>query len=467
MTSFARCVTITLALLLWGPGSVRAQGDECEVIRSGVMNIYNSGDQEMVFIGGGAAFRCPDGTTIESDSVARFTATGLIEFIGRVRYTDAENILTADYVRYLEAEQQAIAQGDVVLTDRSTGSVIQGPVMNYFQATETRPESLVRMASGRPHAVLVSVSRADSTAQDTTIVDADAMDIIGRERFEGRGDVEMQRADVLGVGDEAWYDRSTGALQLWRDARLVSEEYTLSGDTVRGITNDLDELQELTAVLNGRLDGRDVNVEAPLIRLFFKEGEVDRLVAVGEPVPEPDELGPEALEPVLDPTTQAAANSTDFRLTADSIDVLAPRQNLERVIAVGRAYGERLGDDLANANVPAVAARDWMRGDTVIATFVEAPMDPEATDTTASRMDVDRVIAVGVAARARSAYRVRDDEDPEATNGINYLLAQRITIHMVDGAVSNVEADGNVQGMYLEPSDLARVSGQGGEGRSP
>jgi hypothetical protein len=215
------------------------------------------------------------------------------------------------------------------------------------------------------------------------------------------------------------------------------------GDTVRGRTNDLNEIEELTALRSARLDGTDITVEAPLIRLFFTNGEVQRLVAAGELV------DAEAEGARLDPSTRAVATSADFRMTADSIDAIAPRQVLDRVVAVGNAYGERLGDEMADASVPAIAARDWLRGDTVIAVFAEAEqVEPDSA--MASGMQVDHVIAVGVTERATSTYRVRDQANPDAEPGINYMLARRITIQLTDQGVETVMAEGDVQGMYLQ-----------------
>jgi hypothetical protein len=426
------------------PAVASAQGADCYIVDSGTTNMFNARTpQELVFIGGGARFRCPNGVTIASDSVARYTGQGLIEFVGNVRYTDEENVLTAAYVRYVETDRSAIAQGDVVLTDRTTGSVIEAPLMNYYQPGPNREEALIRIPSGRPHARLVSVADTDTTRRDTTIVDADRMDITGRSRFDAWGTVELTRSDVVGLGEEASWDRETGNLRLAVSARLTAEDYVLMGDTVRGRTNDLNEIEELTALRSARLDGTDITVEAPLIRLFFTNGEVQRLVAAGELV------DAEAEDARLDPSTRAVATSADFRMTADSIDAIAPRQVLDRVVAVGNAYGERLGDEMADASVPAIAARDWLRGDTVIAVFAEAEqVEPDSA--MASGMQVDHVIAVGVTERATSTYRVRDQANPDAEPGINYMLARRITIQLTDQGVETVIAEGDVQGMYLQ-----------------
>jgi hypothetical protein len=220
----------------------------------------------------------------------------------------------------------------------------------------------------------------------------------------------------------------------------------------------------LTAIRSARLEGSEVTVDAPLIRLFFAEGEVQRLVAVGEP-PAPDMLEG---EPRLEPATRATATSADFRLTADSIDAIAPLQVLDRIVAVGNAYGERLGDELADANIPAIAARDWLRGDTVIAVFTESEEIEPDSAALSRRTQVDHVIAVGVGDRATSTYRVRNENDPTAEPGINYMLARRIVIQLREGGVEDVQATGEVQGMYLQPTvpaGGANTTGGGGAGR--
>jgi len=453
------CTLLSAALSLIpraGQAQVGPAQDECNVIESSPTAITHIiGRGEVVYISGGARFTCRDGRTIRSDSVARYRASGITEFHRNVRYTDEDNILTAGYVRYMEEQRQAIAQTNVRLTDKATGSVITGPYMNYYEATDERPESRVEIPSGRPHAVLVSVSKADSTRRDTTEVDADAMDILGRGSFTGRGNVVLIRADLTGTGGFSMYSRDDGDLRLWQNARLETPDYTLSSDTIHGLTDEADELDQVTAIGTAVLDASDVDVNAPRIIVFLEAGEVARLVAVGEPAA-PDEP--------LDVTRQAVVVSEDFRMTADSIDALAPGQALEKVYAIGRSWAERLDVDIADANVPAIASRDWMKGDTIIATFVEVPdtavvqtraaADSSApADTARTRREVETVLALGGSGgeRAASLNRVRDEEDPQAPVAINYLLARRILVHLKDGQVDTVEPSGEVQGVYLDP----------------
>jgi len=121
--------------------------------------------------------------------------------------------------------------------------------------------------------------------------------------------------------------------------------------------------------------------------------------------------------------------SADFQLTADSLDVLAPGRQLDTVRAIGRARGQRLGEDLADATLPAIVAHDWMRGDTIIATFRDAAPAPEDTTGSTTR-EIDTVTSIGNP--ATSAYRVADEEDPEGGLAINYVRAGRIVVFALE-----------------------------------
>lgn len=110
------------------------------------------------------------------------------------------------------------------------------------------------------------------------------------------------------------------------------------------------------------------------------------------------------------PPARPRAVAETFELEGDSIDVLAPNELLERVVAVGGARGESLARDSLNTeDTPEIARSDWVSGDTIIAMF-----RPVAADTSAeegaepdegrpSGYQLDRLVALGEAA---SLYRM-------------------------------------------------------------
>ena len=119
------------------------------------------------------------------------------------------------------------------------------------------------------------------------------------------------------------------------------------------------------------------------------------------------ETGDSAAAP---PPARPRAVAETFELEGDSIDVLAPNELLERVVAVGGARGESLARDSLNTeDTPEIARSDWVSGDTIIAMF-----RPVAADTSAEEgaepdegrpggYQLDRLVALGEAA---SLYRM-------------------------------------------------------------
>ena len=127
------------------------------------------------------------------------------------------------------------------------------------------------------------------------------------------------------------------------------------------------------------------------------------------------ETGDSAAAP---PPARPRAVAETFELEGDSIDVLAPNELLERVVAVGSARGESLARDSLNTeDTPEIARSDWVSGDTIIAMF-----RPVAADTSAEAgaapdegrpaggYQLDRLVALGEAA---SLYRMT----PSGGNG--------------------------------------------------
>lgn len=594
-----RIAHLTVAIVLASVPALAAGQSQSPERRCEIQSVSSSSrgttlrDEGRTFMGGGVFFECPGGTTIRSDSLAHFKSAGMIEFLGNVHYADTVKTLSAGYVRYIGRIGQIIAQDSVVLSDIASGSQIWAPYLEYFQATETRPEALVRIPSGRPRAILVSrrgdsplpgevdsptpdrpdpdsasadtldspdslVSGiADVEPPDSTFIDADAMDFYGERLAIARGNVVVLREAMQAFGREAHFDQRADSMLLTGDARVVTDERQVHGDTIAALLTPEQDIRQVNAWRNARLESEDLDAEAPGLRILFENGEVNRMIALGERTgargwrPEPAEID-EAAQPeetaesaqpgdttqpgeiaqseqtagrlpamerpeIPDPQltgvpvppssgppeeshgVQARVTSKEMRMVGDSIDAVAPDQQLERVVAVGAAFGERITTDTTIVR-PAIAANDWMSGDTIIATFAEAP-DSVASDTAAADViaaetetsttnaadttgagvadtatfasaeadtasaRAERVLetltAIGTSTDARSLYAAADEEDPTAPPALSYLIAQRIHVTLRDGAVFDVNAVGRdgqpVHGLYLEPADSARA----------
>jgi len=430
---------------------------QCELTSSGgVTNINRA--LGITWIGGGALFHCPRGVTIRADSAVLMETQGMAEFVGAVRYTDSTRVMTADWAQYQRDQAILVASGNVTLSDQSTGTTIRNaPYMTYYQSTETRPEELIYIPSGRPEAVLVRAGEAGAVP-DTTWIVADQLNIHGKSRFLARGDVVITRTDVRGTGREAEYTEELHELRLHGAARLVGEDYELTGDTIIAHTDEAERLREVVARGAGELvsDESDVRVSAPFLRITLVDGEVERLVAV---VPLEARGVPPAVEPeVDDPDAERAAEpvraravSSDFTLIADSIDARTPDRQLEEVIAIGHAYAERLDVDSSRVTLPAVIAKDWVKGDTIVATF-------GSQDTAAGQEErvIEQLTAIGAETPAAALAMLRDEAREPS---FSYQIARWIQIRFSAGEVDVVEVDGLQQGLHLQPESAARTLG--------
>jgi lipopolysaccharide export system protein LptA len=328
-------------------------------------------------------------------------------------------------------------------------------------APDTAPVPDTAAGAAPPDTAAVLDPSADPALPDSTStpaeppspweVEADRLHLVGEDRFEAVGDAVIQRDSIDATAARADYDGAMGTLVLRGAARLEGPAYDLAGEEIV-LTVPGGGIREVTARRNGILTGEDIRLDAPVIHLFLVDGELDRLVATPLPpaavdsFPEPDSL-------LL---AQPVATAEAFVLTADSVDVRAPGQELDRIHAVGTARGVSMSRDSLNVEaLPKLARQDWLEGDTIIATFrPAAPGERSQTEAGAGSDDyvLEELVAVG---SARSLYRLlpsdstaRAGEDPPA---VHYVTGSRITVAMRSGDVEHMEVEGPSQGFHLEP----------------
>ncbi|MBI4410070.1 MAG: hypothetical protein HY561_10210 [Gemmatimonadetes bacterium] len=503
------------------PASGLGQRQSCDLLPGAKnLNRIATGDgRELIFISGPVRFACTGGVTLRSDSAVSISGSGELQFIGHVEYGDSLKTLTGAWLNYFGREGRLFARGDVVLTDRKTNSVIRGPELEYRRQDVAmgRPESITRVR-GRPHAVLYPRNAAGAPPADTAArpfeVDSDSMEIHGQRYFRALGNAELRRGETHGSARMAEFDQTDERLVLTGGAQVHGEGFDLAGERITALLTG-EQLREVTCEREAVLLAEELRLDAPQLRIFFKDGEMQRLVAVGATAPAPPVAGPGG-PPVITPERRTrgservrsdsaagarpVALAKDFRLVADSIEALAPGQALEQVVAVGEALGERLPDSLG-ARLPAAVARDWIRGDTIYGYFVPAdsaaagpvaedsarvaagerrpaarspapdgsappPGPPGESDVTSSvpprpaadsgarrpRRELERIVAIGPEGRARSVYRLREEGDTASTPAVNYIIANRITLFLRAGEVLEMEAVGPIRGIHLQPT---------------
>jgi hypothetical protein len=369
--------------------------------------------------------------------------------MGNVRFNDAERTLTAQQAQYLPRERKVMAQVNVVIANRKDGSRLTATSLDYYQPSALYPEGRIDVHTGRPRGTIIR-RRANQPAPDTTVIDADRMQIIGENVFRGWGNVQTRRGQLTSSSQYAEFDEQANRMRLTGQAVVQSDTFKLRADSIDAVVVNGDEFRELHAHRQVILESEGVDLTAPIVRLYFTNGEVEKLIALGGA-----RTGPNA--------PQARAVSPDFVLVADSIDALSPQQKLERVFAVGSARGERFADTAVDRTLPELIRNDWVQGDTVRAYFAErkpaAPAErrpPAAAAASDSTRVLERITALGTP--ASSTYRLREQVGDSVEISVNYLTAKKLDVTFQDGAVQRVSAEGEIRGLYLQPPSRAQAT---------
>lgn len=441
-----RCLVLLLTLGAL-PGMARAQGQNCDL--AGSRQLYSVSGGAIIYVGG-PVFNCDNGSRILADSAIILQQSGRADFMGNVRFNDAERTLTAQQAQYLPRERKVMAQINVVVANKKDGSRLTATSLDYYQPGALYPEGRIDVHTGRPRGTIIR-RRANQPAPDTTVIDADRMQIIGENVFRGWGNVQTRRGALTSSSQYAEFDEQANRMRLTGQAVVQSDTFKLRADSIDAVVVNGDEFRELHAHRQVILESEGVDLTAPIVRLYFTEGQVEKLIALGGA-----RSGPNA--------PQARAVSPDFVLVADSIDALSPQQKLERVFAVGRARGERFADTAVDRTLPELIRNDWVQGDTVRAYFVERK--PVVADARAARpvaaagsdstRVLERITAVGTP--ASSTYRLREQVGDSVEISVNYLTAKKLDVTFRDGAVQRVSAEGDIRGLYLQPPSRAQAT---------
>jgi hypothetical protein len=466
-TAFAAAAAA--AGLVLGAQAASAQ-TTCDVIRvpgSETTQMNPGTTSEILVITGGAHLVCSGNRRIRSNQATMVRASQRVELFGDVEVDDPERTMTAGEATFFSATRQLDARVNVTIRDRRTGSTIRGDRVIYYQETPERPQARIEATgtSAPARAIMFRqpVPDAEPAPVDSTVVDATQIVIIGESSFRAIGNSIMTRDSMRVTGYTIEYTQETGDLAVARDGLVEMPRQQLRGDSINATLGDDDELRDVLTRHGAALVSEEMTVTAPAIRLFFEDGGVSRMVAMNWEPPFGSEAGP-----------RARVEAEEFIMESDSIDVLAPEQQITEAAAFGNAYGERLTPDSLRALLPDVEPAqmqlidtDWMRGDTVRAFFAANPEADENPDAPARVME--RLMAIG--APALSMYRMRDENSPEAMLSINYLSASHIEVAFTDGTVSIVTAAGDAKGVYLQPAQTTRASpdpgGSGGNDSPP
>ena len=399
--------------------ALRAEGARTSLARAPSGN-YNT------FIGNGAIYRCAgQGNELRADSTEYYGDAGVLYLIGNVRYTEPRMSATSSRMTYYQADDRLLAEGNVV-ANMEGGTVMRGPRVEYWRTTPSRPRARL-FAPGRPRMQLVERDSAGRPQPPVDVV-ANTIAMEGDSLVYAGGRVEITRPDLLAKGDSAFLDSGREYARLMRQPAIESR-----GDRPFTLVGGLIELWSRQRKLERVLAARDAVANSDSMRIASDTIDM-RLVA--NRLQRAYAWGP----------SRARVTSPERDITADSLDVHMPNQQLREVRALRGAYAATRVDTTRIRSTE----RDWLRGDSIVARF-----DSVAAADTTSRPRPRDVVAMG---SASAFYQVPARAGPSAPPALNYVRGGTITVELDSAEVQTVTVIGQASGIYLEPAgDTAAV----------
>jgi hypothetical protein len=411
-----------------------AQSDRCvfqinNVDRQG--SVVETPQGTNYFAGGNVRLSCRGSQiTMQSDSVAAYGGN-LVRFIGNVKYRDSTLTMDADYGTYYKAGEKWEARGKVNTRNLKTASTLTGPALDYFRVVKGVRDTLEMYATGRPR---IQYASADSSSRATEpyIIVADRVRFKGSDRLWAGGKVTIDRSDFAARGDSLRLDTGKGSDGTLTRGNPVMRGLGRDSFSVAGRRLDLKldrrEVTYVTAKGAGHAISKEWDLVADTIGLDLNNRKLEQTLAWGD-------------------STRPYANSPSYAMRADSLALDTPAQQLKEVRGFGTAW-------LGGTTDAASKQRDWMRGDTVVAQFVQR--DSAGT----RRSSLSRIIA----RKGAQSYHI----DPSSTHperpSINYARGDVIVMTMKQGArtgVDRVDIRGQVDGIQLEATDAQAADSAG------
>lgn len=420
-------ITAILSLIAAGQAAAQTPARECLLqyeTSSGNTRTNaqkTASGQYNFFQGGGVTYHCEgQDNTLQADSAEYYGDQKVLYLIGSVHYTEPRAKVDSDRMTYFQVEDRLRAEGNVFVRTQ-TGTTIRGPVMDYYRATTTRPQTRT-IATGRPHMSIVQKQTGNAPAEPVDVV-SNTLVSEGDNLVYASGSVEITRPDLLAKGDSVFLDGQREFARLMRTPSVQSRKgrsFTLTGGLIDLYSRNRN-LERVVATPSGHVLSQDLELLADSVDLRVSANQLNRVIAWGK-------------------RTRATAVSPERRVVADSIDALMPGQRLREVRAIGNAFANSLPDTTRIVS----AERDWMRGDSVTAEFDSIP----ARDTT-SKPKAKRIVANG---NASSFYQLAGAGTGKTAPNLNYVRGRIITVSFVDKAVDRVDVVDQATGVYLEPS---------------
>ena len=362
-------------------------------------------------------------TVLTSDRVIYDRLNGFVRLFGNVRMLRGTTTLTADYAEYYEEDQRAIGAGHVRLDDALDGVVMTGDRMVFTQ------DPHLAVATGKPNMtwgqnesrVNIEGFRLEYYFTETSsLLKALAMESVIVED-EGEGvTIYCERAEYFKATDSA---RFSGEPQLVK--RLEGDEGEIVA-TGKGMTYAFEDrtadVFDSVSVVKGTLEGICDTLR------FDSEGQQINLL--GNPV----------------------IRSVHSEITGDEIILEMEDGAVARALVTGNARGSYAAEEPEGTN----QADDGETRAAAVATDQSDQADQANRSTIEGRSMVvdfegESVRMITAQGNAVSTYNPSALEG--GSIGHNVVRAKEIVIELNEGEPVKVNADGGVDGSYLNPED--------------
>jgi lipopolysaccharide export system protein LptA len=376
------------------------------------------------FYGGPVTVRCPSKSiTLKADSAEIYGDEHRVYFVGHVHYLEPRLELYSDYLTYYQLEERILAVGNVDAR-LPTGSKLRGPQVDYRRVAPRIRTRAQALATGRP---TVTIVQRDTSGKEQPPIDVVANTIFmdGDSLIYGSGAVQITRPEVNATSDSAFINTGTENMQLMRNPVVNGTRgrpFRLVGDRIELFSHDR-KLERVISQVHAQANSQDFTLRSDTIDLRLANDTLEHAYAWGK--------------------GRAHALSPTQNMTSDSLDVRMPGQRVREVHAVRKAFAEGRPDTTKfHADTT-----DWLRGDTIFAYFDSLP----PTDTSKGP-EIRRLVASD---SAQAYYHIAPNDTALHRPAINYVRGQVITIDFDSARVATIVVDGvagKVAGIYLEPT---------------
>lgn len=415
---------LALLCLVTAPALAQGPGSRC---RLELLNVDREHTRVTIaedvvndFAGGHIRARCLGrAVRMWSDSVAIYGGR-IAQFVGRVRYQDSVVEMTADYGTYFRDREVWEARGNVVLTNQGDGSMLRGPMLDYYLTQAGVRDTTEMYAEQRP-TITVPATDSVGASDEPYLVVADRVRMRGDDRVWAGGRVTIDRSDFRGRGDSLSMDTGAGSAgALIGQAsmrRTAADSFDLVGHRIDLVLVEK-KLRYVTARDSARLTTGAMKLEGDGIGIDIKEEQVEHTTAWGS-------------------TVHPVAQAPDYLVRGDSLMFDMPGQRLREIRAFGKAWLGAVPDF-------GTEDRDWVAGDTVFASFA----DPDTAGKGSPALK--RLEARG---SAQAFYRTPTPGNTQRS--LSYSKADMIVVTMRVGdsaGVDSVYALGVKDGIHLQPT---------------